>query len=168
VDAAPRVGWTELTSSRGVALADFDNDGALDAAVTHPFAPLSLYRNTLYERDSSPSPGRRGVKPHWIGFRLVGDGVTCSHDAVGSRITLSYVENGQTIRQLREIQTANGFSAQGDRRAHFGLGRFDGPVTARVAWYGGPVAEYPGLRPDRYYPLLAQDRSGGPARESLP
>src|SRR5439155_10672148 len=94
-------------------------------------------------------------EPHWIGFRLVGDGVTCSRDAVGSRITLSYVENGRPIRQLREIQTANGFSAQGDRRAHFGLGSFDGPVTARVAWYGGAVVEYPGLRPDRYYSLDA-------------
>jgi hypothetical protein len=174
VDVAKQVGWTELSNSRGVALADLDNDGALDVVVTHPFAPLSLYRNTLYEAgggSGSRAPGdgfeprrlareARHARPHWIGFRLVGDGVHCSRDAVGSQVTLSYVVNGRPVRQLREIQLANGFSAQGDRRALFGLGEFDGPLTVRVAWYGGAVVEYTDLRPDRYYTLSQVSSEG--------
>jgi ASPIC/UnbV protein/VCBS repeat protein len=146
VDVAAQAGWTERTNSRGIALADLDNDGALDAAVTHPFAPPSLYRNTP---DSS-----EGLHPHWIGFRLVGDGVRCSREAAGSVITVSYIDGGKPVRQMREIQLANGFSAQGDRRAHFGLGSFSGPVTVRVSWYGGPTVEYRDLQPDRYHTLL--------------
>jgi hypothetical protein len=91
---------------------------------------------------------------------LVGDGVHCSRDAVGSQVTLSYVVNGRPVRQLREIQLANGFSAQGDRRALFGLGEFDGPLTVRVAWYGGAVVEYTDLRPDRYYTLSQVSSEG--------
>ena len=66
-------------------------------------------------------------------------------------MTVSYHENGRLVRQLREIQCANGFSAQGDRRALFGLGSFSGPLTVKVAWLGGAVVECSGLHPDRYH-----------------
>jgi hypothetical protein len=147
VDVAAQVGWTEKTSSRGVALADLDNDGDLDAAVTHPFAPLSLYRNTLYSGAAGTSA------PHWIALHLAGDGRRCSREAVGTRVTLEYAEGGKRRRQVREVQLANGFSAQGDRRLLFGLGRCAGPVRVTVGWYGRGTVTYEGLRPDRYHRL---------------
>jgi hypothetical protein len=152
-DVAPRLGWTAETNSRGVALVDLDDDGALDVVITHQFEAMSLYRNTLHER----AGGRR----HWIGFRLVGDGRTCNRDAAGSRITITYPEAAGRAEQMREITVVNGLSAQSDRRAHFGLGAAEGPVTVRVAWCGGPAVALGTFAPDRYH-VLRQADAGAP------
>src|SRR6266704_5417955 len=41
VDVAAKGGWDERGTSRAVAIADFDNDGAPDVVVTHQFAEAS-------------------------------------------------------------------------------------------------------------------------------
>ena len=53
--------------------------------------------------------------------------------------------------QLREVQAANGFSAQHDTRVHFGLGvaRPD-TVTVAVRWCGGRERRYR-LAANRYH-----------------
>jgi enediyne biosynthesis protein E4 len=146
VDVAKALGWTAETNSRGMALVDLDNDGALDLLVTHQYRPLTVYRNV-------PDP-RAGAGPgHWIGIQLVGDGRTCNRDAAGSRVWVAYLEGGRPAEQMREVTIANGLSAQSDRRAHFGLGASEGPVAVRVAWCGGPAVDYGVLPADRYHVL---------------
>ncbi|PYM17845.1 MAG: hypothetical protein DMD81_07700 [Candidatus Rokuibacteriota bacterium] len=149
VDVAPQLGWKADTNSRGVALVDLDNDGALDLIITHQFAPISLYRNTLHD---GPATAAR----HWIGIQLVGDGRTCNRDAAGSRITIRYDEDGKPAQQMREITIANGLSAQNDRRALFGLAGYAGPVTANISWCGAPARSYGPLAPGRYH-RIAQE-----------
>jgi hypothetical protein len=155
VDVAAALGWTAETHSRGVALVDLDNRGALDVLITHQFGPLSVYRNTLGDRPA-------GARPHWVGVQLMGDGVTCDRDAAGSRLWVSYAEAGQPAEQMREIAIANGLGAQSDRRALVGLGRYDGgPVRLRVAWCGGPVVDHGALTLDRYH-VVRQAGDGPP------
>ena len=146
VDVADRVGWREKSNSRGIAVADLDNDGDLDTAVTHPFAPLSLYRNTL----NGPT---RSDGAHWIGLKLAGDGKQCSREAVGTKVTLTYREGGRTVTQSREVQLANGFSAQSDRRLLFGLGSATGPVQIHVRWHGSTESTIEALEPGRYHTI---------------
>ena len=148
VDVASEVGLTQLGNSRGVALADFNNEGVLDVAITHQFGRLSLYRNTLHEQDRST-----GRVHHWIGLVMQGDGQKISREAVGTQVFVSYVRNGQRIRQMREVQIANGFSAQNDRRLLVGLGDYDGPVEVKVHWYGAETQTYSGLDLDQYHVL---------------
>jgi Na+-translocating ferredoxin:NAD+ oxidoreductase RnfD subunit len=152
VDVAPALGWRADTNSRGVALADLDNDGALDVIITHQFAPLSLYRNTLNDRPVG------GGRPHWVGFQLRGNGRTCNRDAAGSRIILEYEEQGRHIRQMREITIVNGLSAQNDRRALFGLGTYTGPVTLSIGWCGEPARIQGTVTLDRYHAVDQRDR----------
>ena len=146
VDVAPQLGWKAETNSRGVALADLDNDGTLDVIISHQFEPVSIYRNVA----RATARGRN----HWIGFALVGDGRTCNRDAAGSRVRLVYEEGGRRVEQLREVTIVNGLSAQSDRRAHFGLGAWDRPLTASVSWCGAPPVSYGPFAPDRYHRLV--------------
>lgn len=123
VDVASKVGWTEGGTSRGVALVDLENQGKLDVIVTRQFAPVSIYRNTISNRS-------------WVGVQLQGDGKRCNRDAIGTRVVIHYVDDGEPVQQMREVQAANGFSAQNDRRLLFGLGDFAGEVTAEINWCG--------------------------------
>ncbi|MDQ6685612.1 MAG: CRTAC1 family protein, partial [Pseudomonadota bacterium] len=142
VDVAARVGWTALGNSRGIALVDLDNRGRLDAIVTHQFAPVSIWRN---ERRSNAPPA------NWVGLQLQGDGARCNRDAIGTQVTITYQDGGQSVRQSREVMAANGFSAQGDRRLLFGLGAHTAPVEASVRWCGATTPQALTLPPGRYH-----------------
>jgi hypothetical protein len=52
---------------------------------------------------------------------------------------------------MREVQIANGFSAQNDRRLLVGLGDYEGPVEVEVHWYGAETQTYSGLALDQYH-----------------
>jgi hypothetical protein len=138
VDVAARTGWTRPGNSRGIALVDLDNDGTLDAVVTHQFAPATLYRNEAAVRG-------------WLGLALEGNGKSCNRDAIGTRVTLRAA--GLPGEQLREVHAANGFSAQGDRRLLFGLGAAQGPVVVEIHWCGAAEAQRLTLDAGRYHKL---------------
>ena len=57
-DAGASTGLDQSTNARGACLADFDNDGDLDLALTHQFKNLTLYRNDI----ASPR--------HWLGLSV--------------------------------------------------------------------------------------------------
>ncbi len=137
-DVAARAGWTRAGNSRGIALVDLDNDGTLDAVVTHQFAPATLYRNDAVQRG-------------WLGLALEGNGTSCNRDAIGTRVVLRIA--GLPGEQLREVHAANGFSAQGDRRLLFGLGAAQGPAEVDIHWCGAAVAQRLTLAAGRYYRL---------------
>ena len=141
-DVSKSLGWGPGVPSRGVVMADFDNDGDLDVLVTHMAAPGSLYRNTLHED---------GKGLNWLGLELEGDGVACSRDAAGTRVSV--------LGQLREVTIVNGFSAQSDRRLLFGLGAFAGSPDVSVSWCGGPERVYRALAPGRYHRIRQGDAS---------
>ena len=115
-------------------------------AITHQFAPLTLYRNTVKDRDRAA-----GGVHHWVGLAMRGDGEKVSREAVGTQVFLSYRRNGRSVRQMREVQIANGFSAQNDRRLLFGLGDYAGPVEIEVHWYGAETVVVRDLPLDRYH-----------------
>jgi len=124
VEVADKVGWTQRGEARGIALVDLENKGKLDAIVTNQYGAVSIYRNEV-------SSGN-----HWIGLQLQGNGKNCNRDAAGSRVTIRYPMGNKTIQQTREVQITNGFAAQSDHRILFGLGKYEGDVTATVNWCG--------------------------------
>jgi hypothetical protein len=156
-DVADQVGIADPDNSRGTALVDLDDDGALDLVVTNQHGPSSFYRNTLR---SSPE-GRRDH--HFVGLSLVGDGRITHRTAIGSRVTIHYGEGTNAVTQVSEVTLLGGFSAQRDPRLHFGLGKYAGKVEVEVEWYGG-AKQVLSVEPDRYYVI----EQGGSVAANLP
>jgi hypothetical protein len=98
---------------RGLAVADYDDDGDLDLAFNPNNRPAHLLRN---------EGGNRAG--HWITLKLLGTGTT-NRDALGAMVTVS--AGGK--KQVRELRSASSYMSQNDMRLHFGLGvatRVDG------------------------------------------
>lgn len=132
VEVAQLVGVSDRHDGRAVALADFDGRGALDVVVANQQGPLLLYRNAV-------APER-----HWIAFELEGgcrgdaEPRGCSNrSAIGARVEVFW--NGR--QQLQEVSGGSGFSAQNDRRLHFGLGAEARVDRVVIRWPSGRTQE---------------------------
>jgi hypothetical protein len=124
VPAAPGSGLAIAISARGVAVADLDGDGLLDAVI-----------NNI---DSSPSVLRNVTKPagHWIELRLVGDVSKRSpKDAIGA---IAYLTTGR-LRQRADVISGAGYASQNDLRLHFGLGAATKIDKLEVKWPDGTL-----------------------------
>jgi hypothetical protein len=112
-----------LTNSRGVAVADFWNRGALDLAVAANGGRHALLRNEV------------GVRRHWLQVELTG--VRTNRDAVGARVEV--VAGG--VRQLREVSAGDGYASQSTLRLHFGLGEAAVVEEMTVRWPASGLVE---------------------------
>ena len=136
-DAAAAVGLTGRDNSRGVALADFDDDGRLDVLIANQHGPPALLRNTAVAAGAEPrTPGGANA---WIGLTLVGDGRSCSRDATGSTVSVTLPGQRPLVRETRR---ADGFSSAPDPRIHVGLGPWTGEVPVAIRWCGGETRSY--------------------------
>ncbi len=118
-DVAQVVGATDTYDGRAVALADLSNTGVLDVIVANQRGPVLIYKNHV-------QPGR-----HWIELEL--EGRKSNRSAIGARVELRW--NGQT--QVQEVSGGSGFSAQNDRRLHYGLGNTATIDSLVVRWPSG-------------------------------
>jgi len=125
-DASNALGFIHKANTRGIATADFDNDGDLDILVTNQFGDPFLYKNNIENK-------------RWLGIILEGNGITTNKDAVGSKVELQYLENGKLTSQIREVRLVNGFMAMADNRLLFGLGKKASikNLKAIIHWHNG-------------------------------
>lgn len=127
-DVAQFIGAIDRYDGRGVALADFDNQGSLDVVVANQRGPLLMYRNEIDK------------KRHWIALEL--EGTRSNRSAIGAQVCVHW--NGQQQRQ--ELTAASGYSAQNQRRLHFGLGSHSDVDHITIRWPSGQLQEV--LRPE--------------------
>lgn len=95
-----------IAESLGSHFADYDNDGFMDLYVSQAFGGPDniLYRNN-------------GNGNHWMKVKLTG--TTSNRAAIGARITVSATIFGQTVVQMREVNTSGMFP---NSIVHFGFG----------------------------------------------
>ncbi len=118
---------------RGVAFADFDNDGFVDVLVANNGDAPLLLRNS------------GGNGHHFLNFKVVGR--KSNRDGMGARIRV--VADG--ISQMREIEGGGSYLSQSDLRANFGLGKATRAETVEVRWPGGQQQTFRNLDADRFY-----------------
>ena len=135
VDVAQAVGVTDTYDGRAVALVDLWNRGVLDVVVANQRGPLLIYKNTV-----TPENG-------WIEFEL--HGKQSNRSAIGAELTLSW--NGQ--EQVQQVSGGCGFSAQNDRRLHFGLGQNPQIKDAVIRWPSGKMQTLTNLTPTKLFTI---------------
>jgi hypothetical protein len=135
-DEAARHGLDSKKDGRGVAVADFDNDGRLDMFVTNADDEPFLYRNIL------------PTGAHWLGFLL--EGTKSNRAATGAQVR---VTSGKTT-WLRYVNGGNGFGSQSTARVHFGLGQATKIDSVEVRWPSGLKQRLSNLQIDHWYKLV--------------
>jgi enediyne biosynthesis protein E4 len=103
--------FAQPLSARGMAIGDFDNDGAVDVLVSVNDAAPLLLRN------------RAATGKRWLGIRLVGK--KCNRDAVGARITY---QSGD-LRRSRVKVGGGSYLSSHDPRIVLGIG-----TRAKIDW----------------------------------
>jgi hypothetical protein len=143
-DEAARHGVDSIRDGRGIAVADFDNDGRLDLFVTNANAEPYLYHNIL------------PTGAHWVEFQL--EGTRSNRMAVGAQVRIT--NHGQT--RLSFVNGGNGFGAQSTMRVHFGLAEATSIERVEVRWPSGLKQEFANLAADRIYKLVEGERENRP------
>jgi hypothetical protein len=113
-------------NGRGLASADFDNDGDVDVAVASISGPLVLLENT-------------GATGHWLTVRL-------GAFAPGARVT---VELPDGRRLVREVQAGSSYLSSEDPRVHFGLGEASRATAVVVRFPDGRTVRLADVAADR-------------------
>ncbi|WP_417382408.1 CRTAC1 family protein [Gimesia sp.] len=115
-------------SGRGLALADFNDDGNLDLAVSNFSDPPAILNNKA-----------RG-EGQWISVRLIG--TRSNRDAVGARLVLHTSSGDQT----RQIKGGGSYLSSGDLRVHWGVPKDVTVNSLTVYWPSGVRQEVKSLQ----------------------
>ena len=137
--------WTNVSSdagpvfrkdfaARGLAIGDFNNDGALDALVLVNDAAPVLLRN------------RVGQANHWLGVRLIGR--KANIDAIGATVTYQAGD----FRRHRTVVGGGSYASSCDPRVVLGLGQRTKIDWIEVKWPmpSGKIERFTNLPVDRY------------------
>lgn len=128
--------FSKAFSARGMAVGDFNNDGAIDVLVAENDGPPILLRNNA------------GKDNHWLGVHLVG--AKSNRDAIGARITY---KAGDLTRSRMKVGGGS-FLSSHDPRVLLGLGKREKLDWLEVQWPGGNVERLTGLPMNRYVTIM--------------
>jgi hypothetical protein len=143
-DMAEAAGIVETYNGRGVAVADFNLDGALDMYIANQGAPSCYFVNTtLRGRSSSPGFIRLLLvgRPE-LGLKVGERRLASTVNAVGARVTL-HTRKGS---QMREVQGGMGFASQSEFAVHFGVPDPAAVERITIQWPSSRVQEIAGER----------------------
>ena len=137
VDAATTVGLDAVGPrlGRGVATADFDNDGDMDVAMGTIGGEVTLLRNS-------------GAGGSWLQ-------VATPSPAPGLVVEVELAD-GTTIR--RELHVGSSYLSSGDPRIHIGLDGADAAALVTVTWPDGDVSTFADVAANQVLDVARGDR----------
>jgi hypothetical protein len=125
-------------SARGLAVGDFDNDGAVDVLISVNDAAPLLLRNTAAKDN------------HWLGIKLVGR--KSNRDAIGARVTWQAGD----LKRSRTKVGGGSYMSSHDPRLVLGLGKQTKIDWLEVQWPapGGKTERFTSLPIDKYITIV--------------
>jgi len=120
----PRVG-------RGLAIGDYNNDGAMDFLQSNNGEAAQLYRNS------------GAIGNHWMGLRLIG--TRSNRDAVGAQVR---VQAGDLL-SVDQVRGGGSYCSSHDLRLHFGLGLRTQVEKLEVRWPSGGIESFKNIAVDK-------------------
>jgi hypothetical protein len=121
--------------ARGLAIGDWDNDGAPDAIFSCLGGSPVLLQNNV------------GRKNSWIGIHL--EGTKSNRDAIGAKVTLKTGKQNS----VRWLTGGSSYLSTHDKRILFGLGnlRAESTIDVEIRWPSGNESVSRGLGINRYH-----------------
>ena len=140
--------FSKRFSSRGLAIGDFNNDGAVGVLISVNDGAPVLLRNNV------------GARNHWLGIKL--EGRMANRDAVGARITYQAGD----LRRHRMKVGGGSFLSSHDPRLALGIGSRPKMDWVEVKWPGPSelVERFTELPIDKYVTLV---EGSGKRQEAL-
>ncbi len=132
VDIPSIPAFTSGILGRGLATADFDNDGYADAIVMNLNGQPVLLHNSARNGNS------------WVGVKLIG--TRSNRDAIGAKLTLRSSHG----RLTRWIAGGGSFLSSSDQRVAFGLGQAREAGTLEILWPSQVKQTVTNLKLDSY------------------
>ncbi len=133
--------FTRPLSARGLALGDFDNDGAVDVLIAVNDGPPVLLRNNAARQN------------HWLGLNLIGK--KSNPDAIGARISYQAGD----LKQTRFKVGGGSYLSSHDPRLVLGLAQHEKLDSLEIQWPqpSGQVQRFTDLPINRYITLTEGD-----------
>jgi hypothetical protein len=120
---------------RGLAWADYDNDGLPDLVFLNNGEPAALLRNATRTEN------------RWIRLELIGDGKKSNRNAIGARVEIEVGGRKRT----RFLCGGGSYLSASERRLLVGLGAADRADRVTVLWPSGRRQTFVGLAARRWY-----------------
>jgi hypothetical protein len=138
VSAQSGLVFSKSFAARGLAIGDFNNDGAVDVLISNNDGPPVLLRNNI------------GKGNHWLGVRLIGR--KSNPDAIGARITY---QAGDLKRNRMKVGGGS-FLSSHDPRVVLGIGQRSKIDSLEVKWPqpSGAVERFTDLPINRYISIV--------------
>jgi hypothetical protein len=129
--------FLEKRVGRGLAWADYDNDGRPDLAFSNNGGPVALLHN------------RTNTANNWVRLELIGDGRKSNRNAVGARVEVEAAGG----RQVRFLNGGGSYLSASERRLLVGLGSATVADRVTVRWPSGREQVFHGLEGRRWWRL---------------
>lgn len=128
-------GLPQQLVGRGMAVADFDNDGRLDLLLIQNVGAPHLMHNETAGGN------------HWVTLRFTG--TKSNRDGYGAQVLLT----AGGIRQTDMVRSGSSYCSASDRRLHFGIGSATRIDSLEVRWPSGQIDKFYALDVDRFWQL---------------
>ena len=128
-DGALGPDFSRPIAGRGIATADFDNNGTIDIAVNNRGDYPLLLRND--QPTSSSGTGATGN--HWLEVLLIG--TKSNRDAIGASLKLT----AEGVTHVEQAKGGMSYMSASDPRIHFGLGKRSKIDLLEITWPSGAI-----------------------------